>query len=182
MKKLLSLCVPLLFLAFAHSAYGQQTNVCGTTTVTPGGTFTWGSTYAVPIRVEPAPGTTWFLGQTYVEIPPHGQVTVTCPRIWLPGVGICKRPLTFRAAATHAGTSLERRASRTQARPKIRRAESRPPFGFSFKTSFYATSLCIVGGFCTCGRPGLGPPGFHMVVGFSVKFQFVGARFTIAAV
>jgi hypothetical protein len=65
------------------SAYGQSgtTNVCGTTTVTPGGNFTWTSTYSVAIRVEPAPGENWsaLMGSAYVDIPANGSITIPVP-------------------------------------------------------------------------------------------------------
>ncbi|HTS34743.1 MAG TPA: hypothetical protein VMH04_03665 [Candidatus Solibacter sp.] len=80
MKNLLSLCVALFVLAFASSAFGQTTNVCGETTVTPGGNFTWTSTYSVPIKVEPVTGETWFLGSVYVDIPANGSVTLPVPQ------------------------------------------------------------------------------------------------------
>lgn len=79
MKNFLRICIPLMLLALAGSAYGQSSNVCGETPVTAGGSFTWTSTYSVAIRVEPFPGTTWFLGQSYVEIPANGSVTVIVP-------------------------------------------------------------------------------------------------------
>lgn len=84
MTKFLSLCVPLLFLGMLCSAYGQSwtTHVCGTTTVTPGGSFTWTSTYSVPIRVEPAPGESWsqLMGSVYVDIPANGSITINVPQ------------------------------------------------------------------------------------------------------
>ncbi len=85
--------VPLLFssLLFAASAaHGQSptTNVCGTTIATPGGTFTWTSTYSVPIRVQPVTGESWFLGQSYVVIPANGSVTIDVPQNLAPGTNI----------------------------------------------------------------------------------------------
>ena len=82
-----SLSLFLLFFALASSAQAQSgtTNVCGETDTTPGGSFTWSSTYSVPISVTPAPGTTWFLGQSQVIIPANGSVTVNVPATAMPG-------------------------------------------------------------------------------------------------
>jgi hypothetical protein len=85
MTKFLCLCAPLLFFGMVCNAYGQQsgtTNVCGTTITTPGGNFTWTSTYSIPIRVEPVPGENWtaLMGSTtYVDIPANGSVTIDVP-------------------------------------------------------------------------------------------------------
>jgi hypothetical protein len=79
MKKSLCLVLPLLVLLLVSSAYGQSTNVCGQTQANAGGSFTWSSTYSVPIRVQPMPGTTWFLGQSYVTIPANGSVQINVP-------------------------------------------------------------------------------------------------------
>ncbi len=93
----------MLFLALAGSAYGQSSNVCGETLVTPGGSFTWTSTYAVPIRVEPFPGTTWFLGQSYVEIPANGSVTVIVPTDAAPGTYDLETTFDQRAGGNPCG-------------------------------------------------------------------------------
>lgn len=39
----------------------------------------------MPIAVAPAPGTTWFLGQSQVIIPANGSVTVNLPSGAAPG-------------------------------------------------------------------------------------------------
>jgi len=90
MRKLslsLSLSLSLLFFALVSSAHAQSgtTNVCGETDTTPGGSFTWSSTYSVPISVTPWTGTTWFLGQWQVIIPANGSVTVNVPATAAPG-------------------------------------------------------------------------------------------------
>jgi hypothetical protein len=80
MKNLVRLCLPLVFVTLASWAHGQSSNVCGTTTVTPGGNFTWTSTFSVPIRVQPMSGEAWWIGQAYVEIPANGSVTISVPQ------------------------------------------------------------------------------------------------------
>ena len=87
----LSLSLSLLFalcfvLASPALAQSGSTNVCGETDVNPGGTITWTSTYPIPISVRPAPGTTWFLGQSQVVIPANGSVTVNVPASATPGI------------------------------------------------------------------------------------------------
>lgn len=71
----------LLFFALVCAAQAQSgsTNACTETDVVQGGTLTWTSTFSMAIVVTPAPGTTWFLGQSQVIIPPNGSVTVNVP-------------------------------------------------------------------------------------------------------
>jgi len=81
------LFVFLMFFALACIAQAQSgsTNACSETDVIQGGTLTWSSTYSIAIVVFPAPGTTGFLGQSQVIIPPNGSVTVNVPVNAAPG-------------------------------------------------------------------------------------------------
>jgi len=105
MKNFLQICIPLLFLALVGSAYGQSSNVCGETPANVGGSFTWTSTYSVPIRVQPMPGTTWFLGQSYVEIPANGSVTVNVPSDAAPGTYDLQTTFETRAGGNPCGNT-----------------------------------------------------------------------------
>src|ERR1700681_2042644 len=68
----------LVFFACARSAERKagSTNACSEVDVNQGGTFTWTNSFSVAIIVSPAPGTTWFLGQSSVTIPASGSVQV----------------------------------------------------------------------------------------------------------
>ena len=49
-------------------------------TTVQGGSFTWNNPYSVAVRITPAPGTTWFLGASYIIVPANnGQVTINVP-------------------------------------------------------------------------------------------------------
>ncbi len=74
--------VAVLVLLFAMLGYAQAEtfDVCGTVTAVQGGSFTWNNPYSVQVRITPAPGTTWFLGVSYVVVPGNnGQVTINVP-------------------------------------------------------------------------------------------------------
>lgn len=87
------LFVSLLSLALtcvAHAASGGYTNACSVTTATPGSLITWSSTYAQPIKVTPAPGTTWFLTQSSIIIPANGMVAFGVPTNAEPGTYVLR--------------------------------------------------------------------------------------------
>jgi hypothetical protein len=110
MAKLMAVLM-LLFSLLAY-AQGETFDVCGTVTTVQGGSFTWNNPYSQPVRIAPAPGTTWFLGASYIIVPANnGQVTINVPSN--AGVG------TYNISVTYDSTIGGNPCGGNGANPKI---------------------------------------------------------------
>lgn len=85
-RRIVFLAPLILLVCLLASAQGQTFNVCDNVTVNQGGSFTWNNPYTIQVEISPAPGTTWFLGQSYVLVDGNnGQTTINVPSTATPG-------------------------------------------------------------------------------------------------